>query len=274
MFIWRAIRNSAIHAKNTFECDGRDDVAMNVGKREQILLFILALVLVWVLPVRFIFIPAAQNYTSNVQTLSELQTKQLEMQTLVQANAGMGEKVEQAQEDAAARSARFFPTFESEQMGLWMLGFTEEAGLRNSQVAISDRGSVYIASYSDVVPVVRIALDDLVSQMKGESIPAAADDTQETASELPAIDMVFVNTVTVTADCYYDNLMYYIDLLQQSGRTLQISGVEFKLREDDSGIRDVVTATVTVQVYSIPKFYTDDMMDLEFDLPEGKTKII
>lgn len=244
---------------------------MKLAKREQILLLILVLVLVWVLPVRFIFMPAAENYTSNVSTLSELETKRLEMQTLVLSNSTVEEKVDEARKVGEQKSARFFPPFESEQMGLWLLGFTEEAGLRNSQVIIGDRGSVYISAYTDVVPVLRIALDDLISQINGEPIPAAA--SENGSSEPPAIDMVYVNTVSVTADCYYDNLMYFIDLLMQSGRTLQISGIEYKGREDDSGVKGVLTATVTMQVYSIPKYYEDNMMNLEFDVPAGKSQL-
>ncbi len=245
---------------------------MKMGKREQILIFILVLVLVWVLPVRFLFLPAAENYTANAALLAELEAKQLEMQTLVLSNANMEEKVAEARAAGEEQSARFFPPFDNEKMGLWMFGFTEEAGLRNSQVQIEERGSVYISQYTDVVPMLRIALDDLVSQINGQSIPAAAE--QEVATEPPAIDLVYVNTVAVTADCYYDNLMYFIDLLMRSGRTLQIAGIEFKIRDDDSGARDILTATVTMQVYSIPKYYTDDMLNLAFDLPEGKTKII
>lgn len=244
---------------------------MKLAKREQILLLILVLVLVWVLPVRFIFMPAAENYTSNVSTLSELETKRLEMQTLVLSNSTVEEKVDEARKVGEQKSARFFPPFESEQMGLWLLGFTEEAGLRNSQVIIGDRGSVYISAYTDVVPVLRIALDDLISQINGEPIPAAASDNG--SSEPPAIDMVYVNTVSVTADCYYDNLMYFIDLLMQSGRTLQISGIEYEGRKDDSGVKGVLTATVTMQVYSIPKYYEDNMMNLEFDVPAGKSQL-
>lgn len=245
---------------------------MRMGKREQILIFILLLVLVWVLPVRFLFMPAAENYTANAAMLAELEAKQLEMQTLVLSNANMDEKVAEAKAAGEEQSARFFPPFDNEQMGLWMYGFTEEAGLRNSQVLIGDRGSVYISAYTDVVPMLRIALDDLVSQINGQSVPAAAE--QEAVTEPPAIDLVYVNTVAVTADCYYDNLMYFIDLLMRSGRTLQIAGIEFEIRKDDSGAKDVLTATVTMQVYSIPKYYIDDMLNLAFDVPNGKTKMI
>lgn len=244
---------------------------MKLGKREQILLLVLVLILATLLPARFVFMPAANNYASNLQTLAELDAKQQEMQLLVQANPGMDDRVQQAQEAAKERSARFFPEFTNEQMGLWFFGFTEEAGLRNSSVAISERGTVYIDDYSDAAPELRIALSDLISQINGQSIPAQTG--EEASSEPPAADAVFVNTVSVTADCYYDNLMYFVDLLMQSGRTLQVSGVEFQPRKDDSGVKGVVTATVTLQVYSVPKYYTDDMMSLEFDKPEGKAKL-
>ncbi|MFA9381751.1 MAG: hypothetical protein ACERKO_11900 [Acetanaerobacterium sp.] len=241
---------------------------MKIGKREQILLFVLLLVVIWVVPARFIFVPAMENYTSNLATRDEMETKKLEMQTLILANEGMDQKITDAADAAAQRSARFFPPFENEQMGLWMYGYTEEAGLRSSQVNIGERSLVQITDYSDVVPELRIALSDLVDQISGQSLPAGG----ETSGEEVA-DYVFVNTVTVTADCYYDNLMYFIDLLLQSGRTLQVSGVTFHERVDASAVKGVLTATVTLQVYSVPKFYADDILNVSFDAPKGKEKL-
>ncbi len=239
-----------------------------LGKREQILLLLLVLVALWVLSAKFLMLPAFEAYQANLQAVSDLQAKKTEMAALIAKNKMMDGEIEKARQKAQETSQRFFPPFENEQLNLWLFGYTEQAGLRNLSVNIGGTTAVQISPYTALAPELRIALSDLVDQINGTPLPVGSS-----ATEAPPEDttkFVYVNTVTVTADCYYENLLYFIDLIWGSGRTVSISGINFTPRQDDSGIKNVITAEITLQVYSVPKFYTDDFWNVTFDTPKGR----
>lgn len=243
-----------------------------LGKREQILLLLLVLVAVWVLTVKFLLMPSYDTLLANRKSLSDLQTKQTEMQTLIAQNKDISKAIEQRKQDAQASSKNFFPPFENEQMSLWLYNYTEQAKLRNIAVILGPQNTIQISPYSAAPPNLRIALSDLVDRINNKPLPVGSSDTA--AAETPQEDttkFVFTNTVTLTADCYYENLLYFIDLMYNSGRTVSISGVTFAPRNDASGNKKVITATITMEVYSIPKFYTDEFWDVTFDTPKGKS---
>lgn len=242
-----------------------------LGKREQILLLLLVLVAIWVLTVKFLLMPSYDTLLANRQSLSDLQTRQTEMQTLIAQNKNIGKQIEDQKQIARDSSKNFFPPFENEQMSLWLYSYTEQAGLRNLAVDLSPRETVQINPYNAAPPNLRIALSDLVDRINDKPLPVGSSDA--TAAETTPEDttkFVFTNTVTLTADCYYENLLYFIDLMYNSGRTVSISSVTFAPRNDASGNKKVITAEVTLQIYSIPKFYSDEFWNVTFDTPKGK----
>ncbi len=119
-----------------------------LNKREQILLLVLVLVAIWVVPVKFFILPSYDTLLANRQSLSDLQTKQLEMQRLIAQNKNMGKTIDERRQNAQETSKSFFPPFENEQMSLWLYQYTEQAGLRNLAVDLSPRSTVRINPYS------------------------------------------------------------------------------------------------------------------------------
>ncbi len=236
---------------------------MKISAREQIFLFLLLLVALWVLMTRFVFLPSFETVRDNILTRSELEAERQTMQALIAENAAAAQRAEEARASAREESLLFFPTFTTESLSLWLYRFTQEASLRNSEVTIGGRAATNLSVHDSVSPEATIRLGDIVSQING------AAPTQTTASPAQA-EQIYVNTVTVKAVCYYDSLLYFINLLQSSGRTLYIS----KISVGGAGANTALTAELTIEVYSAPKFYDDDFLNVVFDRPEGRARIL
>lgn len=247
-------------------------MSFSLAKREQILLLILVLVAIWVVSIMYIILPARTTYEANQDALTQITLKKQEMTDIINQRPTMDAKIEAAETAATTNSAKFFPLFNNENLGMWITTYTTEAGFRNVELKYSDSQPYFIAEYVGEPMTEYVKLNELAALIKGEKfvVNTKKPEKSKDGKKQGEGDLIR-NTLEIEADCYYDNLLYFVDLMYNSGRTVTIDSIEIEHRKDSD---KYLTAKIQMSFYSIPKFYEDNILDIEFEKPKGQEKLM
>lgn len=247
-------------------------MSFSLAKREQILLLVLVLVAIWVVSIMYIILPARTTYEANQDALTQITLKKQEMTDIINQRPTMDAKIEAAKTAATTNSAKFFPLFNNENLAMWIYKYTTEASFRNVELEYSDSQPYFMVDYIDEPMTEFVKLDELAAQIKGEKllVNTKKQEMDKSVNKQGEGDLIR-NILIIETDCYYDNLLYFVDLVYNSGRTVTIDSIEIEHRKDSN---KYLTAKIQMSFYSIPKFYEDDILDFEFEKPKGQDKLM
>lgn len=162
---------------------------MTLSAREKILLFVLAIVLILFVGIRYLVLPSFKSYTADLQKLDGLMQKQQQTQNAVSQARTVGERERQALQKAESAASPLLPSADSDLLNVWAVKLMEDAGLKVTSITLAPATSVDIApsgsgaaGTSSAVPgLPGYKLGDYAETYKGTA-PKAAGGTSSAAS--------------------------------------------------------------------------------------------
>lgn len=243
---------------------------MKLSRREALLLFVLAVLVVVFLGTQYLVLPQYRLLNTRKQDLDALKDQQITLDSAVKTLGVIGDSLGQAYDEAALASQAYAASIDQEQLDHWLSVQVDRYMLARQRlemqyVSVSD-ADYYGRRNLPGAPLPTIAVQSAADGIARLTQP---QDGEEAADPAATAEQLYCTTVTLGVSGPYKSIASFVNSLYASSRPLVVDRLTITDFDDTNKM-----AILVIRFFAAPQLTPGAEQLYVFPTPEGQEALM